>query len=416
MTPDDTRSMTSDSGTAAPPRSATDGSRVARSDRIRVLHVDDEPDFADLVATFLERADDRFAVDTRTSAEEGLAAIDAADYDCVVSDYDMPGADGIEFLEAVRERDPELPFVLYTGKGSEEVASEAISAGVTDYLQKGSGTSQYAVLAHRLLNAVERYRSRRALVASRQRLSLLFEQSPLGIVEWDPEFRFARVNATAEEILGYEADELVGQSWELVVPEAERAAIDAAVREMQTAEGGAHSVNEVVRADGERITCEWHNRAVTDDAGTVVARFTMFQDVTDRERQDSVVRAREAEFRSITESATDAIITIDTESTIQYANPAVERVFGYPPEEVVGEPLTALMPERLRDRHLAAVERYLETGERRLPWEGIEMTGRHRDGHEIDLWISFSELDTPNGHRFTGIIRPAADRASPTEP
>lgn len=74
-----------------------------------------------------------------------------------------------------------------------------------------------------------------------------------------------------------------------------------------------------------------------------------------------------------------------------------------------------LMPERLRDRHHDGLERYLETGERRLTWEEIEMTGLHRDGHEIDLRVSFSELETRQGHRFTGIIRDATAGTAPPE-
>jgi CheY-like chemotaxis protein len=79
---------------------------------IRVLHVDDEPDFADLAATFLEREDERFEVETATSASEGLDRLAADGFDCVVSDYDMPGRNGIEFLEAVREEHEDLPFIL----------------------------------------------------------------------------------------------------------------------------------------------------------------------------------------------------------------------------------------------------------------------------------------------------------------
>ena len=84
---------------------------------IQVLHVDDEPDFADLTRAYLEREDDRFTVETATSADEGLRCIDDDPPDCVVSDYNMPGTDGIEFLRAVRERFPDLPFVLFTGRG-----------------------------------------------------------------------------------------------------------------------------------------------------------------------------------------------------------------------------------------------------------------------------------------------------------
>lgn len=132
---------------------------MSTDDTIYVLHVDDEPDFAELAATFLEREDERLVVTTVATASEGFEYLAEHDVNCVVSDHDMPGKNGIEFLKSVRETYPDLPFILYTGKGSEEVASDAISAGVTDYLQKEGGTDQYAILANRVVNS---FRSRRS--------------------------------------------------------------------------------------------------------------------------------------------------------------------------------------------------------------------------------------------------------------
>jgi PAS domain S-box-containing protein len=144
-------------------------------DTIRILHVDDEPDFTDVTATFLENADNRFAVETATSASEGLESL-SRDVDCIVSDYEMPGRNGVKFLEAVREDYPELPFILFTSKGSEVVASEAISAGVTDYLQKQTGTDQYELLANRIANSVDSYRSRQQLQERRADLETSHER------------------------------------------------------------------------------------------------------------------------------------------------------------------------------------------------------------------------------------------------
>jgi CheY-like chemotaxis protein len=91
------------------------------TERIHLLHVDDEPDFADLVATFLEREDSRFTVETVTSASDGLDRLADTTFDCIISDYDMPGQNGIEFLETVREEYPDLPFILYTGKAPKKL-------------------------------------------------------------------------------------------------------------------------------------------------------------------------------------------------------------------------------------------------------------------------------------------------------
>ncbi|MDF9747882.1 hybrid sensor histidine kinase/response regulator [Natrinema salsiterrestre] len=130
---------------------------------ISVLHVDAESNFAEMVARILEREDDRFSVETATNAREGLDYLAENHVDCVVSDYDLPGQNGIAFFEAIRTEHSDLPFILYTGKGSEEVASKAISAGVTDYLQKEGGTDQYTLLANRIRNAVEQYRANRRI-------------------------------------------------------------------------------------------------------------------------------------------------------------------------------------------------------------------------------------------------------------
>ena len=150
-------------------------------EQIRVLHVDDHPDVTDLTATFLEREDDRYIIEAAASASEGFDRLDDNDYDCIVSDYDMPGQDGIEFLRTVREEYPDIPFILYTGKGSEAIASEAISAGVTDYLQKGTGTSQYEVLSNRITNAVEQARANRRAV-SEHRISTVIRQVDQALV------------------------------------------------------------------------------------------------------------------------------------------------------------------------------------------------------------------------------------------
>ncbi|EMA46995.1 bacterio-opsin activator domain-containing protein [Halococcus saccharolyticus] len=139
---------------------------------IRVLFVDDEERLVEFAARFLEDLREAFVVVTETSAEAALDRLDREGApDCIVSDYRMPGIDGLEFLETVREEHSKVPFVLSTGKGSEEVASEAISAGVTDYLRKDTGTDQYAVLANRIENAVAQRRAERALAERERRLA-----------------------------------------------------------------------------------------------------------------------------------------------------------------------------------------------------------------------------------------------------
>ncbi|MXR50929.1 PAS domain S-box protein [Halovenus sp. WSH3] len=115
-------------------------------------------------------------------------------------------------------------------------------------------------------------------------------------------------------------------------------------------------------------------------------------------------------FRSLVENGSDAIVSIDENSTILYANQAVERVFGYEPEELVGEKLTVIMPERFQADHFESVQRYLETGERQLDWNNIRLPALHKDGHEVTLSITFEEHSYEGKRIFSGIMRDISER------
>jgi PAS domain S-box-containing protein len=171
---------------------------------VTVLHVDDELALSSLVETYLQReAED---VDLRVeSTERARAALelienDPSAVDCVVSDYEMPEMDGLEFLRAVRSKRPNLPFILYTGKGSEEVARDAFRVGATDYVQKRSGTDQYAVLANRVLNAVSRERAR----AATARYDTAFEALDTAVYVLDEDGYFASVDEVFVDLVGYD--------------------------------------------------------------------------------------------------------------------------------------------------------------------------------------------------------------------
>lgn len=182
----------------------------------RILHVDDEPEFAEMVSVFLEREVDRFEIVQATSASNGLDQLSERAFDCVISDYDMPGCNGIEFLAEVREEFPNLPFILFTGKGTEEIASDAISAGVTDYLQKQRSTDCYAVLANTVLNAIEHYQSIEMVRQRDQKLREVIERVTDAIVEVDSNWRFTLVNQQAAELYEMDKEYLLGRDfWEV---------------------------------------------------------------------------------------------------------------------------------------------------------------------------------------------------------
>ncbi|WP_255359038.1 response regulator [Haladaptatus sp. R4] len=186
---------------------------------IAVLHVDDDPDVLDLAATSLEGKSNQLRLRTASSGDDALSILREGGIDCVVSEYEIPDTTGLSLLESVREEFPDLPFILFTDTGSETIASRAISAGVTDYLQKGISTDGYAILANRIESVVHSARTERALQESEERYRTVVEGSHDAVYIYQDD-RFAFVNERACEITGYTDDELRGMDvWSLLHPD-----------------------------------------------------------------------------------------------------------------------------------------------------------------------------------------------------
>lgn len=232
---------------------------------VRVLHVDDNSAQTRLMEDVLTDVQESLEVVTETTVDAGLEQLQdpETDVDCVVSDYEMPHANGLDFLDAVREEYPDLPFILFTGKGSEQIASEAISAGVTDYLQKG-GRDAYQLLANRIENVVTKYRAEQevkrvydALEAAQEAISLL-----------DEEGRFTYVNQAYADLYGYEREEMLGEHWSLLYPDAETERVTNEI--LQAVSEGEQWRGETtgLRKDGSTFI-EDHTLVQRDDGGLI---------------------------------------------------------------------------------------------------------------------------------------------------
>ncbi len=243
-------------------------------DPVRVLHVDDDPDLTDLTAEYLIREDDSFDVTAVTSVDEALAVLENREVDCIVSDYDMPGHNGIEFLERVRADYPQVPFFLYTGKGSEEIASEAISAGVDDYLQKSHGTDHFSLLAKRISNAVEKHRSAKEAASTRRFFSTLVEYTTAVIPVIDPTGTLLYVSPSSKRILGYEPEDVIGDNaFDYIHPEDVERASSKFLETIENPESMPEVIYRFKHADGSWV--ELHGRAKNliddEDVGGIVS-------------------------------------------------------------------------------------------------------------------------------------------------
>jgi len=252
---------------------------------IRVLHVDDRPEYGDILTSYLDEHDEPFDVVTETDPIVALQTLSDAEFDCLVSDYEMPKMDGLELLAAVQRRQPELPVILLTAKGDESVASEAIAAGVTDYIPKEELTDSPGILAKRITNAVERQ------TYSRQ-FETLVETLP-GVVyrsrdtpEWDTDF----VGGNCESLTGYPADAIVAGevTWnsDIIHPD-DRETVRESV-ETQLEDGDAFELTyRIQTAAGERKWVTEHGQrvAIEDGEGVFEGFITDVTGVKENERQ-----------------------------------------------------------------------------------------------------------------------------------
>jgi len=340
-------------------------SRNQREKSVNILHVDDEPDFADMAAAFLERENERFEVETVHDANEGLDLITAEDYDCIISDYDMPHMDGLDLLTAVREEYPDLPFILFTGRGSEEIASDAISVGVTDYLKKGTGTDQYELLANRITNAVGQVWTEQQLDTERQRFQILFDHLSQATVEveyQDDEPVIKRVNPAFEDTFGYDADDLVGHSLDnYIVPESQS--------------NGATEINQRVQAgasiDAEEVTRETTDglrdfllqNAVYDDGS---GGFAVYTNITDRKEQQHKLERQNTRLQALFEYFPEPTVSYAYRNSAPHVtdvNEAFVDTFGHKKGTALGTDIDELVVPPDRREEAQRIDDRIKAGE-----------------------------------------------------
>ena len=350
------------------------------SESIRVLYVDDEPEFAEMAATFLEREDDRFDVEIVTSGTAGSERLADEEFDCVISDYDMPGQNGIEFLETVREDHADLPFVLYTGKGSEEVASDAISAGVTDYLQKTGNADQYALLANRILNAVAAHRSRRIATERTRRLETLISNLPGMVYRCgnEPEWPMETVRGEVEDLTGYSADAIESDDllWgdDILHPD-DREEMWETVQTSLAADGTFEVTYRIITRDG---TTKWmweRGRGVYTDDGELDALEGFITDITERKRREQELAESESRYRTLAENFPDGgVFYVDSDFRYRVVSGSGFEPLDTDPDDIVGrsvsevERFPAELVETIEAIHEATLAGRSERVE--VPYEG----------------------------------------------
>jgi len=240
---------------------------------------------------------------------------------------------------------------------------------------------------------------------SEEHLRLMIDTTPAMIHSARPDGYLDFFNKRWLEYLGVSLNDLLGWRWTSVIHPDDLAELVERWRTSLATGKPFEAEARLRRADGEyRLTL--HRKVpLRDETGNIVKWYGSVIDIEDRRRPEEELKSSEERYRVIVEAASDEVISMDESGGIQLANPATARIFGYDPVELIGKPLTVLMPEFMRKLHEAGFRRYLATHERHLDWQGTEVTALRKNGQEFPVEVSFGEM-TSNGHKvFTGFVR-----------
>jgi len=261
----------------------TPNNTTTPKERIRVLLVDDEPDRLSITETFLLEDHPYLSIVATDSPSKALEVFRSEDFDCVVSDYQMPEIDGLGLAAMIRESS-DVPIIIYTGRGSEEVAEKAFAVGVDDYIRKEPSATHFQLLARRIRVAVEKRRAETEVRRERDRAQTYLDIVGVLLVGLDTEGRITLLNRKACEVLGVTAEEMIGKDWfstyrGLEDWEEKRERFLRQMRgELPTRE---YNVSRISVDNGEVHTIEWHNVIFRDEEGNATGSLSSGMDITE---------------------------------------------------------------------------------------------------------------------------------------
>ena len=306
---------------------------------IHILHVDDDAGFLKLTKDCLETKN-RFKIDTATSVCEAWTKLEKGEYDAIVADYQMREKDGLEFLKELREKKNNTPFIMFTGKGREEVAIKAFNLGADQYINKiGDPETVFCELTHGILVAVERKKAEDELRESEIRYRTLVENAPVVIYTISGETgTLTSLNPTFEKMTGWKTSEWIGKSFEgLIHPDDLSLAVETFEQASRGENVPPYSLR-ILSKSGKYVVGEFTSKPHIKD-GKVVGEFGIVHDVTERKRTEKRVLENQQKFERLFRGNPEASVYLDLEFHILDINPRFEELFGYKPDEIRGKNL-----------------------------------------------------------------------------
>lgn len=375
---------------------------------LRVLYLEDNPRDVELCALEMRKAGFQLVLDAAATREEFLAKLHSSTYDVILSDHGIPGWNGVEAFREVRRTGRDIPFILISGTLGEENAVELIKEGVTDYILKDRLARLPAAVRKAFeAKAVreERRQAVEALCASEEQVRLLLDSTAEGIYAADLHGTCTLANRASSLILGYDSPaDLLGKNMHALIHHTRadgtpypgtncRAYV--AFRKGE----GVHVDSEILwKKDGTSFPAEYWSFPMRRD-GRSIGLVITFVDITERKRTEEDLRLSAA----IVEATEDAVIGMSLDGTILAWNPSAERIYGYSAAEVIGKPISIVIPPE-RQHVPIEVRNRVRRGEVVTPFESFAL---RKDRKRIQISLSFSPLKDKKGDvvGFSSIVR-----------
>lgn len=363
---------------------------------VRVLHIDDEVDFLNSARQILEMQG-AFQVDTASSVEEATIKMKEKEYDAIICDYIMPRKDGLQLLKGLRDNGNHIPFIIFTGKGREDVAIEALNLGADRYLSKiGGPETVYGELAHSVREAVSRRKAEKALAESEEKWRTLAEQSP-NMIFVNKKGKVVYANKKCEEIMGYKKEEFYSPDFDfltLIYPEHVNMVKATFARHTNGEEIEPYQYA-LITKEGKRIDAIITTKLIKYEGEK--ALLGIVTDITERERTERTLRESQQKFEGLFRDNPEAAVCVDPEFHILDANPSFERLFGYRQEEVTGKRLVDVIVPEAKLEETNMLDEQVKNGHIRL-----DTVRKRKDGSLVPVSISAGPITVE--HNLTGYV------------
>jgi PAS domain S-box-containing protein len=311
-----------------------------KKSKIRILHVDDDPCFLEVTKQLLT-IENNFEIDIVTSVNEAHKKMKNQTYDAIVSDYEMPQKNGLEFLKELREQENEIPFILFTGKGREEVIVKALNLGSDRYINKnGSPEVVYCELADAINKTVERKKSIQKLKTSTENYRLLFESIDEGFcilekinkTEESPDFLYIQVNNAFETQSG--VHNVLGKTIREVLPGESEEWFETYENVLRT--GKPIRFERYLSTKGRWL--ELYVFKVEDETNNHVA--VLFKDISERKKSEEILKNSEKKYRELAEALPEIVFETDETKKVTFMNKRGLEILGYSINELMERRLT----------------------------------------------------------------------------